>query len=117
VPAPRYEIQRVSFTVPVTSTNYAPERIVLFPLEDSAAGLLGVQVLIEATVAASTLEMWMLKAGGDPSLDASYFLSSNTVSGATAGSTYWPMISWPAIQLRAKSGGTSGSLIINAAAD
>lgn len=114
--ATNYEIQRVTFTVPA-STAYAPERITLFRTEDDRAGLLGVQVLVEATVAACTIEMWMLKAGGDPLADASYFLSSNTFSGGTAGSTYWPMVSWPAVQLRVKGGSTSGSLIVNASAD
>jgi hypothetical protein len=71
----------------------------------------------EATVTASTLEMWMLKHGGDLGTDADYFLSSNTVSGAAAASGFWPMISWPAVQLLVKSGGTSGSLVVNATDD
>ena len=117
MPAPKYEGQRVTFTVPA-STAYAPERITLYPLEDMSAGILGVQLLVEAVVAACTIEMWMSKIGAtDLSADASYFLSSNTFSGATAGSTYWPMVSWPAVQLRVKGGGTSGSLIVNATAD
>ena len=117
MPAPKYEAQRVSFTVPA-STAYAPERLTLYPLEDMTAGLLGVQVLVEATVAACTIELWMSKIGAtDFSADASYFLSSNTFSGATAGSTYWPMVSWPAVQLRVKGGSTGGTLIVNATAD
>jgi len=117
VPAIRYEGQRVTFTVPA-STAYAPERITLFPVEDMTAGILGVQILVEATVAACTIELWMAKIGAtDLTADASYFLSSNTFSGATAGSTYWPMVSWPAIQLRVKGGSTAGNLIVNATAD
>lgn len=108
----------MSFTVPVTSGTYAPERITMYPLEDAAAGILGAQVLVEAAIAATTIEMWMSKIGAtDLTADASYFLSSNTFSGAAAGSTYWPMVSWPAVQFRVKSGGTAGSLIVNATAD
>lgn len=116
--AKNYEISRVSFTVPAGAGSYAPERILLLPVSDSHVGLLGLQLLVEAAIAASTIEVWMASAAAtDYTLDASFFLSSMTFSGAAAGSTYFPLISWPAVQLRVKSGGTSGSLIVNASAD
>jgi hypothetical protein len=116
--AKNYNVQRVSFTVPAGAGSYAPERLTLFPISDSHAGILGVMLLIEAAIAASTVEVWMASATAtDYTADVSFFLSSNTLSGAAAASAIFAMASWPAVQLRVKSGGTAGSLIVNASSD
>lgn len=110
----QFPATRVSFTVPVTSGNYAPERITFAAQNTSCVSppLLGVTVLEEAKVATATVELWLLKQGGDPTADASYFLYASSVGSATT-----PLASYPGAQLRVKSGGTAGSHIINASAD
>lgn len=107
--------QRVSFTVPA-STAYAPELLTLINGNDARNGLLAVTVLIEGVVAACTLELWLLKGGGNPATSTDYFISSNTLSGATAGSVTWPLANWPAAQIRVKGGSTGGNLLVNASA-
>jgi hypothetical protein len=113
--------QRVSFAVPVGAGAYAPERISINrPSSQVAAESLGIksiEALIEAVVAASVLELWLLKVGGDPTADADHFFSGLTLTGAAAGQALWSLSNWAGAQLRAKSGGTAGSLVVNASAD
>lgn len=109
-----YQISRSTLTLTGTPGAYSATAITLLGGgSDAHAGLLGVTVLIEAPVASAIVELWLLSAGSDPSLPGSYFLYK-TVSGS--GDTF-PLASWPAAQVRAQSGGTSGSLVINASAD
>lgn len=106
-----------SFTVPLTSGNYAPERVRLAggnPLVNAPA-LLGVTALIESNTATSAvLELWLQQPGQDPALDASYFNSGKSI---VSGGETWPLASWPGAQLRAKSGGTAGAMVVDAIAD
>lgn len=106
---------RQSFAVPVTSGQYAPEVITL--AHSTAAltpiSLLGVTALIEALVASATVELWLLKIGGNSATSTDYFYAGKST---TTGDT-WPLASWPGAQLRVKSGGTAGTCIVNATAD
>lgn len=109
---------RQSFTVPVTSGQYAPERIQLNAGSAgliSAPALLGVTALVEQAVASAIVELWLLglQAGLDPTQDASYFYAGKS----TATGDTFPLASWPGAQLRVKSGGTAGTQIVNATAD
>lgn len=110
----RYQITRQSFTVGSSGGTYASERLNLgAPGYDSHAGILGVTCMLEALVATATAELWLLKANGTIGTDADYFFSGlSTTVGAT-----WPLASWPAAQIRVKSGGTSGTCTVNASAD
>lgn len=112
---------RVTFTVPVTATNYAPERIQLNSQSAPAAWptpslmsppMLGITVMIEALPATATLELWLLKAGADPTADANYFFHDSTAVGKT-----YALAGYRGAQFRAKSGGTAGNLIATAVAD
>jgi len=110
--------QRKSFTVPVTSGNYAPEEIIFAPSTAlvPADGLLGVSAVIESLPAASTLELWALQIAADPTNAANWFYTGNNITAANTLTT-WPLASYPGLKLRAKSGGTSGALVADASAD
>lgn len=107
--------ERKSFAVPAGAGSYAPERITFGSASTSVpnAGLLGVTAVVESYPANAVLELWLLKIGGIVGTDADYFLyKSITVGGET-----WPLASYPSVQLRVKSGGTSGTMVVNATAD
>jgi hypothetical protein len=106
-----------SFTLGAGVGTYAPERLNLCKASQNEAyqNLIGVTALIESGVATAVLELWLLKRGGDPTNDAHFF---NTGKSLTAsGAETWPLASWDGAQLRAKSGGTAGSLVVSATAD
>lgn len=105
---------RKSFTVPATSGQYAPERIVMAsPTAGSLSPeLLGVTALIESAPASAAIELWLLRQGQDPTNDSNYSLYDSTTSSKT-----WPLASFRGAQLRAKSGGTAGTMTVSATAD
>lgn len=113
----KYEL-RQTFTVSATAGAYAAEKIALaggavvrsLPLD-------AVTALVESvgTAAGAVTELWLLKVGGDPTADADYFLSSNTLTGV--GGTSWPLASWRGAQLRVKSAGAAGSVVVSAMGD
>lgn len=107
-------VARVTFTVPATAGQYAPERIQLNSQSASVVTptLLGATALIEAAPASAALELWLLRVNGDPTNDADYHLYDSTTASKT-----WPLASFPGAQLRAKSGGTAGSMTVSATAD
>lgn len=109
---------RKSFTVPSTSGQYAPEEIVFAPSTAAvpSPGLLGVSAVVESLPASSALELWLLQIEADPTNAGNWFYSGNNITAANALVT-WPLASYPGAKLRAKSGGTSGSLVADASAD
>jgi len=109
---------RQSFTVPATNGQYASEEIVFAPSTVAVvpSGLLGGSAVIEKKPASASLELWLLQVEGDPTNAADWFYSGNNVTAANALVT-WPLASYPGAKLRAKSGGTSGSLVADASAD
>lgn len=115
--AARYK-SRVSFTVPATAGQYAPERIT-FPETFSATtvpdvGLLGITALIESNAATgATLELWLPKIGAT-GIDADYTFSGIS---ASSGLLYQALASFPGAQLRAKSAGVAGAMVVSATAD
>lgn len=115
---PKYKA-RQSFTVPATNGNYATERISLASPSENAPspGLLGVTIAPEPGGAADAVaELWLLQIGGDPTDDGDYFYSGKSVTSGGEATTI-PLASYPGAQIRVKSGGTSGSLVVNVAAD
>jgi hypothetical protein len=111
------DVQTQSFAVPVTATNYAPERIWICRGDLGLRGMTIARVtaLVEAAVATAVLELWMLKDGADPTQDASYFFYSTIANGAALGGATLDVATSHA-QLRAKSGGTAGTLTASAKA-
>lgn len=106
-----------TFVVPVTAGQYAPERI-QFNSQSAAdvqAEIRSVTALVESTVATAVVELWLLKANADPSVDANYVLHGTIVT-ATGGATV-SLAGWRGAQIRVKSGGTAGSMIVSAVAN
>lgn len=105
---------RQTFSVPVTSGNYAPERVQLNSQSTSTKSppLLGVTVLVEVPIAASTFELWLLSLGADPTVDANYFFYDFASNGKT-----WALASFPGGQIRMKSGGTLGTATLTVVGD
>lgn len=66
-----------TFTVPAGAGSYAPERITIACPEGRVFNR--VSVVPDNTVAAAVVELWALKAGGDPANDAHFFFA-HTVS-------------------------------------
>lgn len=107
---------RVSPVVPLTAGNYAPEEIIFAGRTSSDVGqhsITGLTVLIEATVAAMVLEIWLLKVNGDPTNAAHYFNSGLTIT--NGGKVLFAEVE--GVKIRAKSGGTAGTAIVNAWAE
>jgi hypothetical protein len=107
-------VDRKAFTVPGTSGQYAPERIVMASPSSAtlSPSLLGVTALIESAPASAAIELWLLRVGGDPTNDSDFFLYDSSASSKT-----WPLASYRGAELRAKSGGTAGSMTVSASAD
>lgn len=111
--APQYRA-RVTFAVPAGAGSYAPERITFAPssADVPASGLLGATVLIESAPAAAVVELFLLKVGGDPTVDADYILFKTALTSETVA-----LASYPGAQIRVKSGGTAGNCVVSASAD
>jgi hypothetical protein len=114
---------RKTFVIPSTSGNYAPERIT-FGQRGAAQGVagdagcfLGITAIAESAPAGASLELWLPKANANLNglADDQFFFCKTLVSGA-AGETQ-ALASVPAVQLRAKSGGTSGNMPTSAFVD
>ena len=103
---------RVSFTVPAGAGSYAPERLQFSgrTASDAPSNITSLTALVEATVASAVYEIWLLKVGGDPTNDAHYFNSGLTITNGTR----VPLSQVDGLQIRAKSGGTAGSAVLNA---
>lgn len=104
---------RVSFTVPAGAGIYATETITFAGRTAADLGQLAITALtalIEATVAAAVYEIWLLKVNGDPTNTNHYFNSGLTITN----SAQVLLSQVEGLQIRAKSGGTAGSAIINA---
>lgn len=105
--------QRVSFAVPVTAGQYAPERIYIgYNPTSGVKGIFGPNsVVVEQTVASMVVELWVCKpawtAGGPVDGD---FILWNTLTTPNAGLATGGM--FPYRQIRVKSGGTSGTAIL-----
>ena len=104
---------RQSFTVPAGAGSYAPEVIQFAGQTATDIGQLAIIALtplIEATVATAVYEIWLLKVGADPTQAGNYFNSGLTITD----STQKLLSQVEGLQIRAKSGGTAGTAILNA---
>lgn len=110
-------IERTAKTFVVGTTGYASEKITFGThatgVPDQAV-YVGITALVSAAPAGAVLELWLPKLGATD-LDSDYFFSGKSISGA--GAETWPLASWTGAQLRAKSGGTSGNMTVDATAD
>lgn len=115
------ERYRVTFVCPAGAGSYAPERITFGATAANVSqdGFTGVTALIE-TVGAATgaiLELWLPKVNPDsttPLADSDY---SNSGLSITSGAETWAFASYPGAQLRVKSAGVAGSVVVSASGD
>lgn len=122
MPAPQFEA-RTSFTVGAVAGVYATEEIVFAggvalgsSLGAQSPGLTAVTALVESLGLAvdAVVELWLLKVGGTPGTAGHWFYAQESL---TAGAETWPLASYRGAKIRVKSGGTAGTVIINATAD
>lgn len=115
---------RVAFAVPVTSGNYANERITFGEARPGQPDqdFTGFTALIEGPIVpGATLELWLPRVadGGEAAgarTDADY-TNSGLATLTAAGAISWgPLGGWVGAQIRVKSGGTAGTLNVSATA-
>ena len=104
-----------SFTVPGASGSYAFERLTFGEMGSGQARLKveGITVSVFSSVASSQVEIWL------PRVDASYPITDSdyTYSGwsiAASGALTMPLADYTGVQVRVKSGGTSGTAVVSA---
>ena len=113
---------RVTFDVPATGGNYAPEVLITRQGESLVLDKISkLAVYVESLPASCEIEVDLLKPGSDPRLAASWILDSQSLVatglvfwGASAEHSWLYLAGWPGIRLRAKSGGTAGDSIVSA---
>lgn len=96
-----------TFEIPVTAGQYAPLKLTL---RARALVISATRLIIESALpAGAVIEAWLLKFNGNPNNDADYTLDKNIIATtALVGTNFgYPR----AIQLRAKSGGASGTVV------
>lgn len=111
----------MSFTVPGVSGNYASERITFGAVGVGEIGqsFREVTALVEGPfVSGATLELWLPRVAdgteaASARTDADYFNSGLTPLTST-GAVRWQVSAWPGAQIRVKSGGVPGSLVVSA---
>jgi hypothetical protein len=127
--------RRLTFAVPVTSGQYAPEvlycALANVATAQSAGGVVSeprrggmqfleapldtvreISVMVESLVTASAVELDLLKPGGDPTVAGDWILAAK--SWAAVGLQLQLLADWPGVRLRVKSGGTVGTTIVSA---
>jgi hypothetical protein len=98
---------RTTFAVPVTTSNYAPEVMqITLP-----RGISEIAIGIESLPTSSAVELWLLRQDGTPATSGHYFLAKSYTAIGLQDLVVVP--GNHAAQIRAKSGGTSGSAIVN----
>lgn len=108
--------QRVTFAVPATSGNYAPE--VLYCNGGSEAKalqdfIIQLSVLVESLPAGAAIEVDILKAGLESGISTNWqsAIKSFTAAGLQ---DLVQLAQWRGVRIRAKSGGTAGNAIVSA---
>lgn len=104
-----------SFTVPATSGSYAFERLTF---GETASGQVqpnieGITISVFSSVATSQVEVWLPRVDATaPYLDTDYTYSGWSV--AASGALTMPLAGYTGVQVRVKSGGTSGTAVVSA---
>ena len=107
-----------NFTVTSTPDAYVATYITPSYGDGPPTAVDGVSVLVEAGVADAVVEVWCLKAEGDPTDNSHYFFGKTVLtSGASGvGGMATVDVNWPGVQIRVKSGGTAGTLTLSGVA-
>lgn len=112
---PSRELKQQSFTVPGASGSYAFERLTFGEVASGQAHpiYLGITVSVDSSVASSQVEVWLPKVGATaPYLDSDYQYSGWSL--AASGALTQPLAGVTGVQVRVKSGGTSGTATVSA---
>lgn len=117
--AARYRT-RATFTIAsAVAGTYAAERVTFPDVLRTGVydvDLIGVTCVNENTTPAGAIvELWLGKLGANPATDADWTYSGSSITGA--GSATWPLASYPNVQIRAKSGGATGTCTVSVTAD
>lgn len=108
-----------TFTVPVTSGSYAPERIAFgeVPVGLAPMSFEGVTATVNTSITAMVVELWLPRVGiaSGAHLDTDYTYSGQALDAATGGETF-VLAGYPGAQIRVRSGGTDGSAVVSASA-
>lgn len=104
---------RQTFVVPATAGQYAPE--VLYCRASSAIQdrVRRVSVFVESLPTLAQIEVEVLKRGGDPT-NSGDWLSGPVYLNATGLAEDLNFADWLGVRLRAKSGGSAGSAVVDA---
>lgn len=107
----------VTFAVPVTTDEYAPEVLYLNSNNAALSGMDAVdevQGYLSALPAGAQLEMDQLKGDNpDPRLDASWNLNVGDAATAIGPFGLLKLGGWVGVRFRAKSGGTAGDAVLD----
>lgn len=103
---------RAVFVVPAGAGEYAPERITILRPQQ----IYGLTTLIEAGPASAVYELWLLRAGGDPSNDDPDTTDDFAKWKTSTGGETWPLAGWYGAQIRVKSDGNAGNATVSVTA-
>jgi hypothetical protein len=107
--------KRHTFAIPEGAGDYAPVDLVLNegggdrPVYDCS-------VLVEALPATATVEVWLLRVGGDFDTEA-HWINSGVDYDAVGLQSLLQLGAWAGVKLRGKSGGTDGDATISVSWD
>jgi hypothetical protein len=107
--------KRLTFTIPGEADEYAAEELVL----NEGAGdrpVYDCSTLVEVMPTAATIEVWLLRVGGNADTEAHWINTGveYTAAGLTA---LLQLGAWVGVKLRGKSGGTGGNATISVSWD
>lgn len=114
---PVLDIATQSFTVDATTGDYAPERITLADPEGRIFE--GLSLLCTEALAGAKADLFVLPFGADKTIDVEWIAATplgSNIALDTVGAVAMSIVAgWAAVQIRVKSGGTAGSVILQAA--
>lgn len=102
-----------TFVVSGNSGDPAPQKLTLRPTINVAIS--SIRATIEATLPTGAIvEVWVLKFGGNPTVDTDYTFNANLISGTNLSGLSFPYAR--AVQIRAKRGSVDGNITVHATA-
>jgi hypothetical protein len=107
--------RKITFAIPAGAGAFAPE-ILYLAYENSAKAapdlVSEMSAVLETLPAGASLEVDILKVGGDPAVDADYNIAVR-VWNALGLQTLFQLAKWRGVRVRGKSDGTAGNLTLD----
>lgn len=107
--------RRITFAVPVTGGQYAPEILYCSERNDKPGRAMNVSdlsTLVEQLPASAIIVVDLLKADGKADVEVDWVLDVFTY--AATGYNLEALAKWKGVRIRAQSGGTAGDAIVSA---